>query len=105
MAKNEAGQATTNATLAVRPPPPKPQKDSHILPETQVVVQTQMAPAQDTKIVRRQELQIDGENRLDTETVRTTETKTVTKIVKKSSGEPPRFTKPIQPQVIFCLIQ
>ena len=104
VARNDAGQAKTECKLTWKAAPPKPTKEEAVKPDATAVVQAkvQAAPLEEkkVKVVKREEFTVDGENRLDTETVTTTETKTVKKLVKKDSGQAPRFTRPIQPQVV-----
>ncbi len=51
------------------------------------------------KVVKKQEVTVEGTTAVEQETDYTKEVKVVKKIVKKESGEPPRFIRPIQPQV------
>lgn len=51
------------------------------------------------QVVKKQEVTVEGQNLLEQETDHIKEVKVVKKVVKKESGEPPRFSRPIQPQV------
>ena len=51
------------------------------------------------KIVRKQEVTVEGQNIVEQETDHIKEVKVVKKVIKKESGEPPRFSRPIQPEV------
>ena len=74
----------------------KPVDEAFIVPKSRDEVDMQ----RQTKITRKQELDITGQNILHGETVTHKEVKVIKKVVKKESGEPPRFSKPIQPQVV-----
>jgi titin len=103
IATNEAGQAVTQGSLKVKPAMAGRRQmvqPEFIMPEIVAVAQAAPVENRNLKITTRQEVVVDGEARLETETVRKTEVKTIKKIVKKVSGEPPRFSKPIQPQVV-----
>lgn len=109
IATNEAGQAVTECNLTIYPAPPKkktqpkpkPQPvQEMIMPEIIAVAHAAVPTEKEVKITKKEELIVEGEARLDTETVLKTDVKTVRKIVKKASGEPPRFFKPMQPQVV-----
>ena len=92
VARNSSGTAVTTCKLTIGKPKPEPMIIAAIAPE----VETQ----RQTKMIKKQELDITGENVLHGETVTHKEVKVVKKIVKKESGEPPRFSLPIQPQVV-----
>lgn len=91
VARNSSGTAVTSGKLTIGSG-----AEPMAVDEAAVEVETQ----RETKMTRKQELEITGENILHGETVTHKEVKVVKKVVKKESGEPPRFSQPIQPQVV-----
>lgn len=102
VARNSSGTAVSTGKLTV-----KKKVVEQVTVEAQPQpVQAAPPPADEVdaqrtiKVSRKQELDITGQNILHGETVTHKEVKVVKKIVKKESGEPPRFSQPIQPQVV-----
>jgi len=103
IAKNEAGETSTECKLIWKAAPVKLlPREEPIKAEVSAVVKAKPAPIIEKKInvVKKQEFNVEGECRLDVETLMKTEHKKVKKVVKKVDGDPPRFTTPIQPQVV-----
>ena len=88
-ATNPSGKSVTHCTLLVQPA----LKEPEIAPEQTAVVKAPVKQDEEDEIEK-------IVNTIEERTVTETETKTVKKIVKKMSGQPPRFSKPIQPCVV-----
>lgn len=73
--------------------------DKPVAEEPIVPVEKEGAEKPPPKIVRKQEVTVEGQNIVEQETDHIKEVKVIKKVVKKESGEPPRFSRPIQPQV------
>ena len=73
--------------------------DKPVTEEPIVPVEKEGAEKPPPKIVRKQEVTVEGQNIVEQETDHIKEVKVIKKVVKKESGEPPRFSRPIQPQV------
>ena len=94
VARNQGGQDVTQCTLDVKPAPadairPERAQPSKAPPKTKLIVQ------QGDKEVMRTAV----ESEID-RTSHQKEVKVIKRIVKKQSGQPPKFTKPIHPQVV-----
>ena len=87
MATNVVGQAVTTARLNVQP------KEEPLI-EAMVQQQARMAPPPGDQAIQR------DMGVTEDLTVTEKETKVIKKVVKRTSGQPPRFTKPIQPCVV-----
>lgn len=87
IAKNAGGQAITECTLTVKPAP----KPAGPLVE----------PSKDVKVtIQHQDVTKDTLDIEEQKTVTEKEVTVIKKIVKRTSGQPPRFTSPIQPCVV-----
>jgi ligand-binding SRPBCC domain-containing protein len=106
VARNKAGQAVTECTLTVT----TTEKPVHAQPIEAQKIQAQpqapppqapptQPPPQDIKREDQVIVSMDVDT-VDLTTLKEIESKVVKKIVKRISGQPPRFTKPIQPCVV-----
>ena len=77
----------------------KEPEDKPVTEETIVPVPREGAENPPVKVIRKQEVTVEGQNIVEQETDHIKEVKVIKKVVKKESGEPPRFSRPIQPQV------
>lgn len=88
IAKNPGGQAVTECTLTVKPAPPKPAGPL-------------VEPPKDVKVtIQHQDVTKDTLDIDEQKTVTEKEVTVIKKIVKRISGQPPRFSRPIQPCVV-----
>lgn len=89
VATNPAGQATTECTLSVGPPPTEV-IEMQIAPEVKVTPK-EVVPEEVTR-----KLSVEsGSSRASSDSI-----KVIKKVVKRTSGTPPKFMKPIQPCVV-----
>ena len=95
VARNPAGQDVTQAPLTVTPPPQA--KEEVVQP--QAVQQTESKARLVVQKGDREVIRSAVESEVD-RTLHQKEVKVIKRIVKKQSGQPPKFTKPIQPQVV-----
>ena len=95
VARNPAGQDVTQAPLSVTPPQQPVAKED--------IVQADIAQQTKAKLIvqkgDREVIRSAVESEVD-RTLHQKEVKVIKRIVKKQSGQPPKFTKPIQPQVV-----
>ncbi len=89
----ESPPKTTEQVEIPKEPDTKPVAEDTIVP---VPKEGEKLPP---KVVRKQEVTVEGQNLVEQETDHIKEVKVIKKVVKKESGEPPRFSRPIQPQV------
>ena len=90
VARNTAGQDVTSCTLTVEPAP-MPEK----ITERQQAKSKTLVVQQSSKEVMKTAV----ESEID-RTSHQKEVKVIKRIVKKQSGQPPKFSRPIQPQVV-----
>lgn len=99
VARNPSGQDVTQATLGVTPVREE-MMDADVIPQTQTVPQQ---PASKAKLIiqkgEKEIIRSAVESEVD-RTLHQKDVKVIKRIVKKQSGQPPKFTKPIQPQVV-----
>ena len=100
IARNNAGEDITAAELTVNPAPkPMVVEEPMVMPEVAQQAESKVKKeVQQTAVV--ETVRKESVESISSSTSSSKDVRVIKKVVKRTSGQPPRFTKPIQPQVV-----